>query len=452
MQQFQNSEGTPARRHIYLHLVDGTDGITAETGLTGVGRISKNGATTAATSGSLVEIDSTNMPGRYYIILTATELNTDGMVEVRYKAAACAEGVARGQVVPWDPYNTVNMGLSALPTQAAEGAGGLYTRGAGTGQIAQGNDGEIDVEVVRLAPLVISTGAFTGGAINAASIASSALTGAKFGTDFLDSTKIADTAFRSEHFGPSFFTASGLATDAVQEIVDGILNELTASHVTAGTVGLTLDNLPNDGALTFLDASILARTLATASYFDPATDDVDVRSLQANIITAASIANLAIGSSSFAIGAITATVIASDAIGGPELDATAIQKIVDGILNELTASHLTAGTVGLTLDNLPNDGALTFLDQSVAANATPAEVLTQVNAALDAAITELSGEPGVTPSLREATMMLYMPLRNRFDTFTSGADALRIYNSAGSIIATKALTDAAGDYSEAKMT
>jgi len=131
MQLLQQSEATGAQARLFFHAVDATDGIAAETGLTGTGRISKNGAATAATSASIVEIDSTNMPGRYYIQLTAGELDTVGIIEFRYKAAACAEVVARAQVVPFDPYDSVRAGLTALPNAAAGAAGGLPTDSTG---------------------------------------------------------------------------------------------------------------------------------------------------------------------------------------------------------------------------------------------------------------------------------------------------------------------------------
>ena len=114
MQLLQLSEATAAQRRIFFHAVDATDGIAAETGLTGVGRTSKNGAATAASSASISEIDSTNMPGRYYIELTAGELDTLGIIEFRYKDAACAEVVARAQVVSFDPYSATNLGLTNL--------------------------------------------------------------------------------------------------------------------------------------------------------------------------------------------------------------------------------------------------------------------------------------------------------------------------------------------------
>lgn len=86
-------------------------------------------------------------------------------------------------------------------------------------------------------------------------------------------------------------------------------------------------------------------------------------------------------------------------------------------------------------------------------NLSSANVQTAVDAALDTAIAELGvAAPAVTPTLRTGLMLLYMALRNKTDSQTSGTDALEIHNDAGTLICQKLLTDAGGDYSEAKMT
>jgi len=86
-------------------------------------------------------------------------------------------------------------------------------------------------------------------------------------------------------------------------------------------------------------------------------------------------------------------------------------------------------------------------------NATAAEVLTQVNTALDTAIVELTqGVPAITPSIRTGLMLMYMALRNQLDVQTSATDALEIHNDAGTQIAIKLLTDDGSDYREATMT
>lgn len=87
-----------------LHLVDATDGITPETGVTGTGYITKNGAAAVATTNSLVEVDAVNMPGFYYIELTAGELDTLGFLGFRFKTAATAEFQDRALVSYNDPY------------------------------------------------------------------------------------------------------------------------------------------------------------------------------------------------------------------------------------------------------------------------------------------------------------------------------------------------------------
>lgn len=107
-----------------------------------------------------------------------------------------------------------------------------------------------------------------------------------------------------------------------------------------------------------------------------------VELITANVINAASINAAALTAAKFGAGAIDANAIAADAIGSSELAATAVQKIVDGILDELSASHVGAGSVGQVIDNLPNDGSLTNLDVAISTRATPAEVLTNVIQAL----------------------------------------------------------------------
>jgi hypothetical protein len=98
------------------------------------------------------------------------------------------------------------------------------------------------------------------------------------------------------------------------------------------------------------------------------------------------------------------------------------------------------GTAGAGLTSIPWNAAW------------DAEVQSEVDDALNTAIAELGvGQPSATPTLRTAVMLLYMALRNRLTTQTSGTDALEIYNDAGTLIAKKLLTDDGADYTEAKM-
>jgi hypothetical protein len=82
-------------------------------------------------------------------------------------------------------------------------------------------------------------------------------------------------------------------------------------------------------------------------------------------------------------------------------------------------------------------------------NLSAAEVLTQVNSALDAAIAELGvAAPSATPSLRNAVMLLYMALRNK-STTTSTTQT--ISNNAGTTIAQAALSDDGTTFERAEL-
>lgn len=247
MQLLQVSEATAALRRIFFQAVDATDGITGETGLTGVGRISKNGAATAASSGSLVEIDSTNMPGRYYIELTAAELDTVGIIEFRYKAAACAEVVARGQVVPYDPYDAVRMGLTTLPNAAAEAAGGLYTRGTGAGQINQSANGMIDTNPMRLNNVSQSLLDLVDFADAGYDPATNKVEGVKLADAVTTVNGLAAGVITAAAIATGAVDADALATDAVAEIADGVWDEAIAGHLGAGSTGLALNSAGSAG-------------------------------------------------------------------------------------------------------------------------------------------------------------------------------------------------------------
>lgn len=107
MIQFQQSESTAERRRWILVLVDASDGVTGLTGQTGTVFVSKNGAAGVASTNSIVEVDSGDMPGHYYIELTAAELDTLGWVSISKKTAASLAFHDRAIVSYNDPYQSV---------------------------------------------------------------------------------------------------------------------------------------------------------------------------------------------------------------------------------------------------------------------------------------------------------------------------------------------------------
>lgn len=104
-QLFQVSETTDTRRKLIVKMVDATDGFTEETGITfasGDVKISKNGAAFVNTTNSPTEVAF----GSYVLELTATELNTLGVIEVRAIDATARNFYAFGQVIGFDIFDT----------------------------------------------------------------------------------------------------------------------------------------------------------------------------------------------------------------------------------------------------------------------------------------------------------------------------------------------------------
>ena len=101
----QFREPNAERRRVYLHLVDGTDGITAKTGQTGKAKVILNGGTPVTTVNSITEVDATNAPGLYYVQLETQEISQYGWTQIRYKASGTAEFQDIGQVIAYDPYS-----------------------------------------------------------------------------------------------------------------------------------------------------------------------------------------------------------------------------------------------------------------------------------------------------------------------------------------------------------
>jgi hypothetical protein len=220
---FQISEPTATRRRAFFHAVDATDGITAETGLTGTGRVSKNGAATAGSSASITEIDSTNMPGRYYIEFTTSELDTAGQFVFRYKNAACAEVIVQATVVNFDPY-------AAGPTiaeivdgvwdelRASHVTAGTFGQGAAS---VQGNvTGSVDSVTGAVGSVTGAVGSVTGnvggnvtGSIG--SVAASGIAAASFAAGAVDANALAadaGTEIATAVFARAFSAAYGSYT------------------------------------------------------------------------------------------------------------------------------------------------------------------------------------------------------------------------------------------------
>jgi hypothetical protein len=108
--------------------------------------------------------------------------------------------------------------------------------------------------------------------------------------------------------------------------------------------------------------------------------------------------------------------------------------------NELQTDWLNGGRLDLILDIIAAD-TTTDIPALISAlnDISSANVLTQVNAALDTSISELGvTAPAATPSIRTGIMLPYMALRNKRLTDANQDD---IFNDAGTVICSAVLSD-----------
>lgn len=164
---------------VVIRIIDATDGtpvtdVVHDTSGIDLWYRREGAASTDITEASLSALTDAHSDGGFLHI-------NDGWYRLDLPDAACAasaSGVQIGgtvtgmvvlapyiELVAYDPYDTVRLGLTALPNAAAAASGGLFTRGTGAGQINQSNNGRIDVDVAAIAT----------DAVNAAALAADAL-------------------------------------------------------------------------------------------------------------------------------------------------------------------------------------------------------------------------------------------------------------------------------------
>jgi len=186
--------------------------------------------------------------------------------------------LAVGQVVAFDPFDSVRLGITALPNANATDTGGLITRGSSTGQlVVAGGIANASVQIMAANTLTASALAADAVAEIQTGLATSAAVSA-----LPSAAAIADAVWDEAHlghmtsgtFGASVnanvvsmegdvVTASALASDAVTEIQSGLATSATLDTV-LGLVG-----------------TISSDTATIKGYTDSIPDDVDA-ALSAN--------------------------------------------------------------------------------------------------------------------------------------------------------------------------
>ncbi len=236
---------------------------------------------------------------------------------------------------------------------------------------------------------------------------------------------------------------------------------------------------------------VQTRTIAGVTLVGTATNVTTVNGLAANVITAASIAPAAIDAATFAadVDAENLSYIITDAT---RLNGANVNTLTSHDPGSTIASAVALGTVNTSVNNLTTLTAAVSgevdkvpkSDSNVTWNATAAAQIQSeaagalnaydppTHAELTAAIAalnnlsaaqvnaevvdvlsvdtfaELAADPGASPTVVKALMLLYMALRNKVDVT---ATAKEIHNNAGTVLVTKTLSDDGTTYSETKV-
>jgi hypothetical protein len=250
--------------------------------------------------------------------------------------------------------------------------------------------------------------------VNVASLDAGTITAAAIATGAIDADSIATDAITAAKIAADAITSSELATTAVNEIRDAILSDSTAFN---GADIATI--LTNTNGIVAASATGTADSGSTTTMVDAVLTEADTDYWAGSWIRFTS------GNISGQTRLITGFTPGSDTV---------------------TFFPATTQAVGTNTYEILPSGAIDWN------SAWDAEVESEVNDAIDTAISELGvAAPTATPNLRTGLMLLYMALRNKTVVQTSGTDALEIYNDAGTIIASKLLTDDGADYTEAEM-
>lgn len=345
MSRFWQSESTAARRRFDVYLVDATDGLTPETGeAAGQPQISKNGGAWANTTATLTAVGN----GAYYVELTATELDTLGGIQVRYKSANTAEfnGIARVELQPLSP--TV-AGRTLDVNSTGEAGIDWANVGGKTSTVALTNTTVGTVSLI--APAGITSSSFNTGAITSSSFASGAINNAATAAGFIGATSFAAGAIDAAAIAPDAIGSSELAASAVAEIADAVWDEiLTSGHSIANSASVILQAASAPSAAAVADA---VWDEVMAGHLTAGTTGAILNAASAP--TAAAVADAVwdeVLSGHLTAGSTGAAL--NDAGGSSGLT---VQNIVDGVWDAVASDYNTAGTMGANLQSLA-DAAL----------------------------------------------------------------------------------------------
>jgi hypothetical protein len=269
--------------------------------------------TGAFSSGGWVEVDSTNMPGvyRFDVPDAVFAAGVEKAIVMISGASGMAPVVMEYDLTAYDPYDTVRLGLTAIPNVASGSAGALITSGTGTAQLS------VSSGLVTLAPV-----SHTGATIPTVTAVTNRVTA---NTDEWNGVSVTGMPLPTSSYTAPLDAAGtraavGLASanldtqlDALPtaaENADAVWDEAYSGHTTAGTFG---------GRIPRSDSSNVEVKITGSAHIA-----ADIHELQPAVIEA----------QHFATGAIDANALATDA-------ATEIATAV--YTGQMTESYRAAG-------------------------------------------------------------------------------------------------------------
>lgn len=282
------------------------------------------------------------------------------------------------QLVAYDPFDTVRLGLTALPNAAAEAAGGLYTRGTGAGQINQPANGRVDTNAISV----------SGTTLTARDIGASVLLSSGTGTGQLDFTTGVVKASLVQILGTALTETAGQLAAAFKKWFD-----------VAAPVG-TVNSIPNATAgaagglfIAGTNAATTVTTSLTTTFTGNLTGSV------ASVTGAVGSVTGAVGSVTGAVGSVTGSV---------------------GSVSGNVAGNVT-GSIGSLAAQAKTDVNNEVLDVLVT------DTFTEPG----------QGAPGVNISLKDKIGYLYKAFRNRI---TQTSTTLSIYADDATTVDQKSTT------------
>jgi len=149
MVQIRQNELITARRRILVKLVDETDCITLETGITSPTiYVSKNGGSPSTGAGSWTEIDATNMPGLYYYECTAGEVDTLGILIINIvKSGVSREFTKEIEIIDQSEFKSDVSALAGLLHENVVSEDTFDTSGNHTGFILYCYDSKTNADL-----------------------------------------------------------------------------------------------------------------------------------------------------------------------------------------------------------------------------------------------------------------------------------------------------------------